>query len=73
MFDGHTYGMGGGFMFVFWLLVIIAIVWIAKLILSSGRSRHDSASSAREILERRLARGEIDEEEFERKSRMLEQ
>jgi putative membrane protein len=50
---------------VFWLMV----VWIVYAFVTSGpprtRSREDSAD-ARQILDQRLARGEIDAEEYRR-------
>ena len=60
-------GFGGGLMMVawvlFWVFVVAGIVW---LVLVSTRSRtfRDPSSGALHILEERLARGEIDAEEF---------
>jgi putative membrane protein len=58
-------GMGTGmwlFMGLFWLALVVLIVWLLVQVLSPGSRRpqggHDSAE---EILDRRFARGEIDE------------
>ncbi len=64
---------GGGFMWLFWILVIVAIVWLITSAVNSGvRNRRDADDSPLEILKRRYARGEIDEEEFGRRRRELE-
>ena len=72
MFDGHGFGFGGGFMWLFWILLIIVIVWAVRAMLSADINRRGSAKSPLEILQERFARGEIDEEEFERKRKLLE-
>ena len=72
MFDGHGFGFGGGFMWLFWILLIVVIVWAVRAMSSADRNRRGSAKSPLEILQERFARGEIDEEEFERKRKLLE-
>jgi len=50
---------------VFWLLV----VWVIYAFITSGPPRtrsRDDGSDARQILDQRLARGEIDAEEYQR-------
>ena len=32
MFDGHGFGFGGGFMWLFWILAIAAIAWAVKAV-----------------------------------------
>jgi putative membrane protein len=69
MFGWHGYG--GGFMWIFWLFVIVAVAWFA---VSVKRGRGDAPAredSALDILQKRYARGEIDREEFEQKKRDL--
>ncbi len=64
MMYGYSFGLGGLLMMLFWVFVIALIVWLA---LTLGRSQlrgNDGQSSALRILEERLARGEIDAEEF---------
>ena len=64
MMYGYSFGLGGLFMVLFWVFVIALVVW---LVLTLGRSQirgNDGPSGALRILEERLARGEIDAEEF---------
>ncbi len=64
MMYGYPFGMGGLVMLLFWVFVIALIVWLV-LALSGRQIRGDDGhSSAMRILEERLARGEIDAEEF---------
>jgi len=63
--------MGIG-MTIFWIVLIVVIILIAKVAMSgsSDQSQHVS-ESALDILKKRYARGEIDENEYERKKREL--
>ena len=61
------FGMGFGFLWqILWLVIIVAVIYA----LLSGRGRADgsdrSENTALEILKERLARGEIDYEEYVR-------
>ncbi len=65
----HMDGWGAGWwilmapmMLVFWGLVIAGVVWVARS-MPSGRNGHD-APTAIEVLEHRLASGEISPEEY---------
>jgi putative membrane protein len=58
-----TLGMGG-----FWILLIALVV----VLLRNGGSRGDNPD-AREILEQRLARGEIDVAEYEQRREAMTQ
>ncbi len=75
MWEWHGAGMGGGFMWIFWLLIIFVIVLLVKA--SSGKSNanerraNEQSETPVEILEKRYARGEIDEEEFRRRKKEL--
>ncbi|RRQ23828.1 SHOCT domain-containing protein [Guyparkeria sp. SCN-R1] len=60
----HYMGFGGGFMWVIWILVIAAIVWL--VVAMSRQDRSSGEPSPREILDRRYARGEIDKETYQR-------
>ncbi|GMQ88691.1 MAG: hypothetical protein BMS9Abin09_0123 [Gammaproteobacteria bacterium] len=65
---------GGVFMWIFWILLIIVIIAIVKAATGRGSSPGRPADeSPMEILRKRYARGEIDEQEFERRRRELEQ
>ncbi len=76
MMNGYWMGgVGGIFMLLFLVFVIAGIVWLVlTLSRSQARSGDDgSSSSARRILEERLARGEIDAEEFRLRRSALEE
>lgn len=63
MMNGYCFGFGGLFMLLFWVFVIAGILWLV-LTLSRTQMRGGEESSALRILEDRLARGDIDPEEF---------
>ncbi len=79
MMDG--FGMTGGFgfgwifMILWWLLIIVGIVALVKwMVTPSGTySRTGSDNKALDILKERYARGEIDEQEFQKRKRDLTQ
>lgn len=70
MWDGNGFGMGGGFMWVFLILVVFGIVVLFKAFGSSSNSGVNRETPL-EILEKRYARGEIEEEEFKRRKKEL--
>lgn len=62
---------------LFWLLVLVAVVWIVVRTITvadrrqaDGRSERDEAL---DLLRRRFANGEIDAEEFEQRLTLLQQ
>ena len=62
------FGMFGGFgMLVFWGILISIVVLAVK----SVRTGSNESNRARRILDERYARGEIDEEEYEKRKRVL--
>lgn len=64
MMYGYSFGFGGLVMMLFWVFVIALVVWLS---LALGRSKgrgNDGPVHALRILEERLARGEIEAEEF---------
>ena len=73
MFDHHGFGFGGPFI---WLgLIVLIVVVVLALVRAASReapSDQNATGPARRILEERLARGEIDEEEFKRKRDLLD-
>lgn len=72
-FWGHMGGngmWGGGMMFVFWLMVLVLVVALLWWLI--GSSRRGGAADAREILDRRFAKGEIDEQEYKRRRDALD-
>lgn len=72
MMDGWYDGMNGGWwllMVVFWIGLIAAIVWAgARLFDRQGPTQHSDRPGERpgEILERRLASGEIDADAYDK-------
>ncbi len=76
---GMTGGFGGGFgwvfMILFWVLIIVSILalvkWMGTSSSASGRSGSDN--KALDILKERYARGEIDEQEFQKRKHELAQ
>lgn len=70
MFE-HGYGMGfgGGFMWLFWILIIVVVVLLIRSV--TVRTPSEATDHALEILKERYARGEIEQEEYERKRREL--
>jgi putative membrane protein len=73
MGDGFGMGFGGGFMWLFWILLIVVIVWAVKAAIGgSSNSPPEKQKSAMDILRERYAKGEIDKEEFEQKRRDLD-
>lgn len=72
MMWGGGYGMIGGLimMLLFWGIVIALIYVVVKWM--SDRQGGGSRRDAMDILRERYASGEIDEEEFERRRKVLE-
>lgn len=72
------FGWGAGFgwivMILFWLLILAGIVAIVKWLIGGPATNVPvpPSKTARQILEERYARGEIDREEFEQKKRDIE-
>ena len=73
MMNGYWFGFGGVLMLLFWIFVIAGIVW---LVLALSRQQHRGGggeSSALRILEERVARGEIDTEDFRTRRAAIEE
>jgi putative membrane protein len=67
-----NHGFMGGFMWIFWVAVIIGLFFLIKWLVQQSKpveQRH--VESPLEILKKRYARGEIDKEEFEQKKKDL--
>lgn len=75
---GDGYGMGHGFfgagmMVLFWIIIIVLAVLVARwLIERQGGGQAGGSAPAIEILKQRLARGEIDPEEYAARRKALE-
>jgi len=61
---------GGLFMWVLWLILIVIVIVVVKAFMGGGG--RTTPESPMDILRKRYARGEIDEEEFKRRRRDLE-
>ena len=75
MMNGWNGGMaweGWFFMGLFWVLLIGVIVWAAVQLFPGRRNtRSETEEEPRQILDRRLASGEIDVETYEKLRRTL--
>lgn len=68
-----TNGFGGGWMMIFWWLLIIGIGYgLFQLFRANQQQKSNSEESPLEILKKRYARGEITKSEFEQKKKELE-
>jgi putative membrane protein len=72
---GYGYGAWGGMLFmgIFWVLVIGLIIWGISRMGRQGHMMHgdQSGSNAFEIAKERYAKGEIDQQEFEKLKKNL--
>jgi len=71
MYEWH--GLGGMTMWALWILIIVALVWLATSAARRGRDSGRHEKSALEILEERYARGEIERDEYLQKRNDLAQ
>jgi putative membrane protein len=68
---GHMDGFGWGMMGMGWLFMLVIVglvVWAVVQATSSSRRKDDPTTSAQRILADRFARGEIDDEEYRRRT-----
>lgn len=86
MMNGYGSMMGWGWMWIFWILIVIGVVLLVVLAVRMMRGDtprrggdHDTfdrarpQATARQTLEQRYARGEIDTEEYRERLRVLEE
>ncbi len=70
--NGHEgwfpWGIG---MWIFWILLTVVVVWLVRFVAGGRGGGASPPESALEILRQRYARGEISEEEFERRRKKL--
>jgi putative membrane protein len=69
---GFTAFMGMGVMLLFWGSIIWLVVWAVVRTTRTEPTRSGNSESARSILDRRLAAGEIDADEYASRRRTLE-
>ena len=66
------FGMGGMmFKWIFWIALIILVIYLATRLLNDRSGKVSSDESALDILKKELAKGNITEEEFDRKKKLL--
>jgi putative membrane protein len=63
--------MFGGFMWVFWIAVLVALFFLIKWMVQQKPGYLNPDEDALEVLKKRYAKGEIDKEEFEQKKKDL--
>jgi putative membrane protein len=63
--------MFGGFMWLFWIAVLVALFFFIKWLIQQKPGSQKPEENALEVLKKRYAKGEIDKEEFEQKKRDL--
>ena len=76
MFTGIGMGLGGGLVMVlFWVVLIVGAVWLARGLFPNGQQPPASSTrpeaSAEDILKQRYARGEISKEQYDQMHRDL--
>ena len=65
-----SYGFMGGFMWIFWIAVIVGLFFLVRWMVRQSRpAEQKHGESSLEILKRRYAHGEIDKKEFELKKK----
>jgi len=73
MNDQGSMFFGGGYMWIIWSLLIAVVIVAIKMSMSNGPEKNIyKEESPLEILKKRYARGEIDEQEYERRRNELE-
>lgn len=69
-YDGHFFG--GGFMWIFWIFIIAGILFIFQNMAKGNSGDSSDKETPMDILNKRYARGEIVEEEYNRRRKELE-
>lgn len=69
---GYGFGFGGILMLAFWVFVIAGVVWLVLTLSRLQAPVGDGRSTALRILEERLARGEIDADEFKTRRALID-
>jgi len=82
MMNGYGYGMMGGFgfgwifMILWWVIIIAGVIALVRWLGTSGSGASSHGGGSRQpldILKERYARGEINEQEFQKIKRELTQ
>ena len=73
MNDGWGWGMFGGWGFLWLLLLVGVIALVVPMVRDNGRTRNEGQPDrASEELRKQYARGEVSDEEFEKRRRKLQ-
>lgn len=67
--EGHMF-YGGGFMWLFWVVLIVVIVMLLKQF--TGTAEKPKEQDAIELLKQRYAKGEIDDAEYQKRKENLQ-
>lgn len=77
MMMDYGWGIMGGFGFIwmllFWGILITLAIWLVGRLFPTARVGSGENPSAREILKRRYARGELTEEQYQQMLQTIEQ
>ena len=73
MWDEGFGFFGVGMMVIFWGIIIFLVVLALRWLSERGTGQKNGTSSALDILKERLAKGEIDPEEYQARRKALEE
>lgn len=69
-YDGHFFG--GGYMWILWLVITVGVFFLIQNVFKGSKNDSYDSESPMDILNKRYARGEIEEEEYNRRRKELE-
>lgn len=67
----HDGGWGVLWMIASWALVVVIVLWLVRAFSGERSGRWEQRRTSLDILDERFARGEISEEEYEQRKRVL--
>lgn len=70
-FGWHDGGWGVLWMIASWALIVVIVLWLVRAFSGERSGRWEQRRTSLEILDERFARGEISEEEYEQRKRVL--
>jgi len=73
MNDGSAMFFGGGFMWIFWAFILALFIWgVISIVLQNPNSKRFTDDTPLDIVKKLYARGEIDEQEYMRRRKELD-